>query len=155
MEKALDILLVVFVGLGALLFLTYKIVVACQRLASHIRGEAPATTRTAVPTSPRLRRSSGARSSEVTYRSRNGRSHYEFDIRKLSDGYRIYIVSQPGYRLRDRGSHATHRLTDHRGSYVCWTGTLTTFKDARTVAIAWAECTEKYILRGTPFPRAD
>ena len=88
----------------------------------------------------------------VNYRTRNGRSDYRFRIARTSDrGYRVYILNQPSYGSRGTGDHATHRLSDPHGRYVCWTGRLNTREEARQVAATWADKTEDYILKGLRF----
>lgn len=88
----------------------------------------------------------------VYYRTKNGRKSYAFDIRDCGGaGYRVYILEEPDYGSRDSSAHATHRLQDEHGRYVCWTDRLETVAAAREVAALWADMTEDYILHGRTF----
>lgn len=88
----------------------------------------------------------------VYYRTRDGRADYGFSFQRQDDGsYRAYIRSQPDYGARDTSLHATHRLRDDRGYYVCWSGTLRTEAEARRVAALWADKTQEYIRTGRRF----
>lgn len=96
---------------------------------------------------------SDARHAEmISYRSRNGRSNYRFQIRQMGPRrYRVYVISQPGYGSRDAGDHATHRLGANGDKYICFTGRIETAAQARTLAATWADNTEDYILHGRRF----
>lgn len=109
-------------------------------------SEPNASTQTSIP------RRSGNTDEVVSYRTQNGRSDYRFRLSQLPcGGYRIYILRHPGYGSRHAGPVVTHRLSDSRGDYVCWTERLSSREAARRVAAAWADKTEDYILHGTRF----
>jgi hypothetical protein len=85
----------------------------------------------------------------ISYRARDGRTDYKFDIVEHRPGqWRVYIVDQPGYRGRATDAHSTHRLSDSRGQYVCWTQPITSRDHAYTIAASWAEGTQSYISTG-------
>ena len=88
------------------------------------------------------------------YATRDGTStrDYQFEFRQLSDGtWRAYIVRLPSYLGRDEGAHATHRLSDSHGRYVCWDRPLHSLDEAKGVAAAWAEATQRYRRTGERF----
>ena len=90
--------------------------------------------------------------SVIYYRTKDGLADYQFRIEELSDGtWRAYIVSQPSYRDRDTGLHATHRLTDGGRYYVCWDRRLRSEHESREVSAVWADATQQYIRSGTRF----
>ena len=94
----------------------------------------------------------GRRDELISYRSRNGRSNYRFRIHRMGpDRYRVYVVGQPGYGSRDTGNHATHRLHDRGGTYICFQGRVANRTAARNLAAMWADKTEDYILHGRRF----
>ena len=86
----------------------------------------------------------------IKYRTRLTKSDYEFDFETINNGWRIYILDQPGYRGRDESSVSTHRIFDTaRGRrYICWTSPITTIGQAKTIAANWAESTDRYIASG-------
>lgn len=77
---------------------------------------------------------------------------YEFSFERQEDGtYRAYIVDQPSYGNRDAKSTTTHRLIDGNRHYVCWDTPLKSLEEAKKVAAAWADRTDRYILTGKRF----
>jgi hypothetical protein len=71
----------------------------------------------------------------IKYRTKDGRADYEFSFERRWNGeWRAYIVSQPSYDGRDTSLEKTHRYSNWRGKYVCWTTPLYTQDDIRTVA---------------------
>lgn len=74
---------------------------------------------------------------------------YTFDFVYVNGGWRVYIVSQPGYGPRSSSSAIVHRLSDARGQYICWDRTVPTLDAAKGVAAQWADCTQHYIKTGT------
>jgi len=72
---------------------------------------------------------------------------FTFEWVASANTWRAYIVSQPGYGERPQGALDTHRLNDGR-TYICWDSPLRTAVDARNVAAAWAEATQRYIATG-------
>lgn len=83
------------------------------------------------------------------YRTRDGRVDYGFDILEQGpNDWRVYIKSQPSYQGRAEDADSTHRLSDSRGVYVCWTDPITSETAAKTVAASWAEGTQRYIGTG-------
>lgn len=90
--------------------------------------------------------------STAFYRTEDGQADYQFSFEEQNDGtWRAYIVSQPDYDGRPSNGHATHRFTDGPRHYVCWSKPLRSEKEARAVAAAWADATQKYIRNGTRF----
>jgi len=87
------------------------------------------------------------------YRTNDGRHDFYFSfIQQIDLSWRVYILNQPSYWLRDRSSAATHRLFDHRNRpYICWTTPLYEIEEAMNLASLWAEKTEAYILTGKSF----
>ena len=86
------------------------------------------------------------------YRSNDGGADYEFSFEEQSNGsWRAYIVSQPPYEGRSTDAHSTHRLSAGGRQYVCWTQPLRTLAEAKQVAAAWADNTQKYIRTGKRF----
>ena len=104
------------------------------------------------PPSSSVRNGGAATRKRTRYRCRDGRSDFGFEFARMSDGsWRTYIADSPGYGSRDSSLHATHRLRDGHGYYVCWTVALRTEDEARQVAKAWAENTVGYIATGKRF----
>ena len=86
------------------------------------------------------------------YRTKDGLADYHFSIEQEDDGsWRAYILSQPDYRGRPSDCHSTHRLSNDGRHYVCWTKQLRTEHEARQVAAAWADATQRYIRFGQSF----
>lgn len=81
-----------------------------------------------------------------TYRTTDGRDQYTFSFEEQDDGsWLAFIVTQPDYNGLPDDLHETHRLSASDGRYyVCWTHTLRTIAEAKTVAALWAEQTQKY-----------
>jgi proteasome lid subunit RPN8/RPN11 len=87
----------------------------------------------------------------IKYRTKDGRADYEFSFERRWNGeWRAYIVSQPSYGGRDTSLEKTHRYSNGRRKYVCWTTALYTQDDIRKVAALWADKTQDYIKYGTP-----
>ena len=89
----------------------------------------------------------------IYYRTKDGLADYDFSFEQQLDGsWRVYIVSQPSYGIRDTSSLATHRVRDRDGRYyICWTQPLMSEQDARKVAALWADNTQAYIRWGRRF----
>ena len=139
---ALIITCLILVGL---LVLVLKIIVACHRFITSLRGNPDSAP-------GRLQRPQPPSSGVISYRTRNGRSDYKFRIEKVGgDGYRVYILDHPSYGSRNTSAHATHRFSSSQGHYICWNSKLKSVEEARGVAAAWADKTEDYILSGTRF----
>jgi hypothetical protein len=68
--------------------------------------------------------------------------------------WRVYIENQPSYGSRNTSAHASHRLGLPGRPYVCWTNSLRTYAEARSVAALWADATQRYIATGTFAPPA-
>lgn len=86
------------------------------------------------------------------YRTSDGAADYRFSFEEQYDGsWRAYIEEQPSYRGRSSDAHSTHRLTDGRRSYVCWTNPLRSLAEAKQVAALWADKTQQYIRSGSGF----
>jgi hypothetical protein len=142
METATGLFVVCMVMLG-LWILASKIIAAWRRFVNGFHGEDAAQ--------PALRRNPVG-PGIVYYRTRNGRSDYRFRIERVGNGgYRAYILEQPAYNCRGTDNHVTHRLSDSRGHYICWTKRLDSPEEARKVAAFWADKTEDYIVHGRPF----
>jgi hypothetical protein len=87
----------------------------------------------------------------ATYITSNG-SVYEFSFETQADGtLRAYIVVQPSYGEKAASLPATGRIRDSSGRYyISWTKPLHQISEAKTVAAAWANRTDRYIYTGTP-----
>jgi hypothetical protein len=86
------------------------------------------------------------------YRSSDGASDYQFTFEEQSNGtWRAYIDEQPSYRGRATDSRSTHRLSKGGRQYVCWTKSLRTLDEAKSVAALWADKTQQYIRTGSGF----
>lgn len=81
-----------------------------------------------------------------TYRSRDGSSFFRFRFARVGDGIRIYILELPNPA---RGS--CHILSDSRGQYICWEGTIERLSGAQAIAAVWAEATLVYQRTGRTF----
>ena len=78
-------------------------------------------------------------------------NRYVFTLKKLPSGYRCYIKRTPSYRNRSTSLHATHRLSDSRGKYICFTADLPYIAQARTLCRQWSDLTQRYIETGRTF----
>lgn len=78
-------------------------------------------------------------------------NRYVFTLKKLSSGYRCYIDRTPSYRNRSTSFHMTHRLSDNRGEYICFTADLPYIAQARTLCKTWSDLTQRYIETGQTF----
>lgn len=89
---------------------------------------------------------------EIFYRAEGGVDfQFRFVWLPQADTWRIYILSQPHYGGRDTGAEPTHRLGLPQSPYVCWTGRIVDYEDARYIAAIWANGTMTYIRTGA-FP---
>lgn len=84
------------------------------------------------------------------YAHRDG-ARYRFRIQGAGRGFRAYILDSPPYGGRPDSFHATHRVRDAAGVYVCWDQIIPTPEAAEAVARLWADKTEGYIRTGAPF----
>lgn len=87
------------------------------------------------------------------YRTKDGQADYGFSFEQQPDrSWRAYIINQPSYRGRPDDSHTTHRLISSDGRrYVCWSTTLQSLEQAKTVAARWADATQAYVATGKRF----
>ena len=85
----------------------------------------------------------------VNYPTNDGCDVFSFSIERKRGDLRVYIVSHPPYKGRDDSSHATHRLSDGRRKYICWTDDIDTWAQAENIATFWAEKTQQYIRTGS------
>ncbi len=93
--------------------------------------------------------SAGSSSSKNTTSSAAGGSgRYRFEHCKVGDEWRAYIYSQPSYGALPSDAHSSHRLTDSRGKYVCWSAPVRTRAESEAVAKYWAVNTDEYIASG-------
>jgi len=91
-----------------------------------------------------------------TYRTNDGKYHFEFIFENQGAYYDAHIAWQPSYGSRNDGLHETHRLTsDYRGcSYrICFASEsdVPDLAKVRKYAEAWSEATAKYIDTGIGF----
>ena len=82
----------------------------------------------------------------MDYWTQDGLTNYGFSIEFQPDtGWRVYIVFQPLYQDNDDNSNLPHQAPDGSGrSYVDWPARIDSLGDAKTVAVLWAENTERY-----------
>jgi hypothetical protein len=86
------------------------------------------------------------------YRTSDGTADYCFSFEEqLNRTWRAYIEEQPSYQSRETDSSSTHRLTDGRRKYICWTKPLNSLEEAKQVAALWADKTQNYIRTGSRF----
>jgi len=86
--------------------------------------------------------------SNIRYRASNGTDFvFDFELRS-SDGWRIHIKRQPGYRNRPTSAEATHRLGTRERPYICWDSPIRSLRDAYGITALWSECTLVYISTG-------
>jgi hypothetical protein len=85
----------------------------------------------------------------VYYRTKDGNATYCFSIESQRNRtFRCYLVLQP----RESVNHVAHILRDHDGRrFVCWDSPLRTADEARQVAAAWADKTQRYVRTGISF----
>ena len=85
----------------------------------------------------------------VSYRTKDGAANYCFSIERQRNGtFRAYLVLQP----RQSVNHVAHLLRDHDGRrFICWDRAVRTAAEARQVAAAWADSTQRYIRTGISF----
>ena len=84
---------------------------------------------------------------DIQYRGRN--YHFRFKITKSdSDGFRAYIEEAPSYGSRSTSLHATHRLRDSNGHYICWNSRIDSLGAMKAVAQLWTKATVMYIADG-------
>ncbi len=88
---------------------------------------------------------------KVFYSTNDGVDEFCFSIKKIGRRFRVYIDQGMDYGNRGSGSHATHRLTDGHGKYVCWNKEIPDWENAEDVASLWAESTQNYIRTGKRF----
>ena len=90
---------------------------------------------------------------QIYYRTRDGLADYAFSIeRQRNRSYRVYIAAQPQYGSRPANFAVTHRLSDTSGRhFICWSKAIAHHSQARQVAAAWAEATQRYIQTGQRF----
>ena len=74
---------------------------------------------------------------------------YQFNYRKVGSTWRAYILKMPN--LGGRSSGIPHRLSDHRGSYICWSGSVNNLKDIQNISRAWADNAQEYMVTGKQF----
>lgn len=77
-----------------------------------------------------------------------------FSIEKMSGGYRCYIERIPSFRGRSTNNYQYHTLRDNTSKrlYICWTGNIKYFEQAKTLCRNWADATQKFIDTGVPAP---
>jgi len=85
------------------------------------------------------------------YRTRDRNCDYRFRFVNVGNLWKVYILAQPSYQSREQSCHATHRLRDSVGNYICWSTAISSYEDAREIAQRWAEATEEYIRTGRRF----
>ncbi len=89
-----------------------------------------------------------------TYRTKDGKNYFVFDVVRLSDNsLRAYIDHQPSYGSRPDGGHTTHRYYDEpsKRHYICFDQNIYTEKEILGVMKYFAEETQHYIRTGIPF----
>lgn len=76
---------------------------------------------------------------------------FQFNFRKVEDGWRAYILRTPSFCGRDTDCTITHRLHDDNGYYVCWDRPIDNLKDMQTISRTWADLIMEYIATGKRF----
>lgn len=144
------------VALGCL-YLVSKMLGALYR-AVFVRRHRPAVRneniRTAVPPNPQRpapSRPHGARPSGWIGFKHQG-MEFEFQIVRVGQEVRSYILAHPDYGGRDTGPHETHRLYDseRQRHYVCTGWPPETFEEVKEWTRVWCRYTEHYIRTGQP-----
>ena len=73
----------------------------------------------------------------------NGKTKkFTFDIRKVYDGLRIYLISFPKMeKYRGTCSHDAHCYWDSKlhKNYICWDSPITSYRDANAIMFVWAK----------------
>ncbi|MBP6237594.1 MAG: hypothetical protein KA536_15700 [Saprospiraceae bacterium] len=91
-------------------------------------------------------------SSKATYRTKDGRSIYQFQYARVGTYFEIDILSHPSYGNRDAGQHTAHWLSSYRtgGKKICVSQGKEprTLQAAKDLSIGWAELTNTYIKTG-------
>ena len=96
----------------------------------------------------------------ITYAHRlNGRDYsfaFELVDMRTAEGWRLYILDQPGYGQWADGCHETHRHLDRQSGlhYICIAQgrqPVATVAEAKGLARLWAEGTARYIDTGRGF----
>jgi len=79
---------------------------------------------------------------------------YLFSLEKCSDGYRCYIERIPSFRGRSTSNYQYHTYVESSSKrhYVCWTGKVKYFEQAKTLCRNWANATQQFIDTGVPAP---
>lgn len=143
--------LAVIAGVGAFLLLREHV----EGGSTTTRSSRSTTTRSSRPTAtvPDLRPGTPSlamhgREGRANYRLRDRSMDYVFELTRVREGWRAYILTQRGYGRRDTSLHATHRLQDNGRYYVCWDRPVSGQDEMLTICALWAEATERYIATG-------
>jgi len=73
------------------------------------------------------------------------RVDFDFCDCGFANGWRAYIKSDINYGDRSTSFHATHRLSDSRGIYICWDQKVPSFEAMKAIASLWVDTTYVYI----------
>lgn len=92
----------------------------------------------------------------IFYRSHGSGFDYCFDLVELSGDaeradWRAYILTSRDYGTRSQRLIDTHRLSDHRGHYICWDQRVPTKEAMKTICALWSEATERYVSTNRSF----
>jgi hypothetical protein len=84
----------------------------------------------------------------IKYRTIDSGNDYEFDFVRTGHAWRIDIRNQPSYGARSTSAGMTHRLGGPGSYFICWDRPIPTLGQAKTIAVNWAEGTDRYIRTG-------
>ena len=73
---------------------------------------------------------------------------YVFELKKVNDGWRAYIVRTPSLGDRNASAAIIHQLSDSGRKYVCFVGNVPTKEKMITLAKMWARGLQNYIETG-------
>ncbi len=82
----------------------------------------------------------------LTYRTKDGRGYFRFQLEWVEEGVRVYLVEQPGGR-----TDGCHLLSDGGRKYLCWDRSLPSVQAAKAVTAVWAEREWRYLDTGREF----
>ena len=73
---------------------------------------------------------------------------YVFELKKVNDSWRAYIVRTPSLVGRDTSATIIHQLSDNGRKYVCVSGAVSSKETMKSIAKQWARGLQNYIVTG-------